>query len=69
MQTSAAFEAAVQHLKERLMETVRLAAHIWWSPHIYHRGVSALNLEFIMNLNLQRCLNYEFMLEMDLITI
>ena len=37
--------------------------------HIYHRGVSALNLEFIMNLNLQRCLNYEFMLEMDLIAI
>ena len=28
MQTSAAFEAAVQHLKERRMETVRLAAHI-----------------------------------------
>jgi hypothetical protein len=42
MQTSAAFEAAVQHLKERHMEIVRLCLHKFDDLHIYYRGVSVL---------------------------
>jgi hypothetical protein len=42
MQTSAAFEAAVQHLKERHMEIVRLCLHKFDDLLIYYRGVSVL---------------------------